>query len=163
MNRWFSFIILLFLVPLQTTWLTGLSLDSIRPDLGLILVFFVGFYGGERQGLLIGLLAGGLLDLFSGGPLGSNLVSKALLGWGSGVLGRLCMNVTGGMTMIFVFGLSLLSGIITYLIQGLAMETIPFGGVFRWTILPEALYNTLVAAVVFWLGLRRLRVRTAIG
>ena len=73
------------------------------------------------------------------------------------------MNVTGGMTMIFVFGLSLLSGIITYLIQGLAMETIPFGGVFRWTILPEALYNTLVAAVVFWLGLRRLRIRTAVG
>ena len=160
MIRW-SIIFFLFLIPIQTTWLHGISIASIRPDLGFLLVYFIGFYAGERKGLVAGLLTGTLWDLFSGGPPGLNLITKGLIGLLSGILGRWFLNVTGAATMCLILLLSIVSGIITYGIHQFAMGPIEFGQVFRWTILPEALYNAVIGGLFFWIGLRRLQSETA--
>jgi len=39
------------------------------------------------------------------------------------------------------------------------MSGIPFIEVFRWTILPEALYNTLIGGFIFWAVVRRLDIK----
>jgi rod shape-determining protein MreD len=72
-------LILLFFVPLQSILMTSISLNGIKPDLGLILIFFTGLVYGEIDGILLGLIIGLLMDLFSGGPLGPNIVSKTSL------------------------------------------------------------------------------------
>ena len=160
MTHWF-FLLCLFLIPIQTTWLQGLSVASIRPDLGFLLVYFVGFYAGERKGLIAGLLTGALWDLFSGGPPGLNLITKGLIGLLSGILGRWFLNVTGPVTMCLILLLSMVSGITTYGIHQFAMGPIELAQVFRWTILPEALYNAVMGGLFFWIGLRRLQSETA--
>lgn len=159
MTRWAYPLLLLLLVPLQTTGLNTISLGPIKPDLGLLLVYFVGFYAGESEGLVIGLLAGALLDLFSGGPLGLHLATKAIVGVSSGMLGRFFLNITGAMTMSLLFLISILSGILIYFIHELSFGGVHFGEAFGWIILPEALYNAVVGGLLFWIGVGRLRLK----
>ncbi|MBI3609425.1 MAG: rod shape-determining protein MreD [Nitrospirae bacterium] len=157
MKRWVYFILVLALVPVQTTWAHGIRLHDVKPDLGLLLVYFIGFYAGELDGLVMGLAAGALLDLFSGGPWGLNLVTKAILGVLAGVLGRFFLNTTGIPTMGMIFALSVLSGILVHGFDQLMMGGIRFGEALRWTLLPEALYNAALGGILFWAGIGRLR------
>ncbi|HXC61780.1 MAG TPA: rod shape-determining protein MreD, partial [Nitrospiria bacterium] len=83
---WYLLILILF-VPVQSILMASISLNGVQPDLGLILLYFIGLVYGEIDGVLLGLIIGFLMDLFSGGPLGPNLVSKTLLGWVSGMAG----------------------------------------------------------------------------
>ena len=161
MKRWIYFSLIVLLIPIQTTWPNAISLHAVKPDLGILLVYFVGFYAGEMEGLMMGALAGALLDLFSGGPWGLHLFTKAILGVLSGLLGRFFLNITGAMTMGLVFFVSIVSGFLFYLIHQTALGGIGFGPVFRWIMLPEALYNAVVGGVLFWAGIGRLRLRAA--
>ena len=156
MIRWLA-LFFLFLIPIQTTWLHGFSVDGIRPNLGFLLVYFIGFYAGERKGLAAGLPTGALWDLFSGGPPGLNLITMGLIGLLSGMLGRLFLNITGPVTMCLILLLSLVSGFVTYGIHQFAMGPVELAEVFRWTILPEALYNAVLGGLFFMVGLRQLQ------
>lgn len=141
--------------------LPGIGWDSHRPDLGLLFVFFVGFYGGELKGILLGLFVGGSMELFSGGPLGAQILTKALMGIFSGMLGRFFLHNTAALTIGLVFLLSLVSGLFIYFLHQMTLGGIRFGGVFRWTVLPEALYNSALGGFLFWAWIGRTRWGTA--
>ena len=145
---WYSFILLLF-VPLQSILMASISLNGVQPDLGLILLYFIGLVYGEIDGILFGLIIGFLMDLFSGGPLGPNLVSQTLLGWASGMVGKTLLNVNAFFTLGSVFCLSLLSGLLSFLFVFLITGGWGFWASVRWVILPEALYDALLATVLF--------------
>jgi len=147
---WYMLILLLF-VPVQSLLMPSISLNGIQPDLGVILLYFIGLVYGELDGLLLGSLIGFLMDLFSGGSLGANLVSKALVGWGSGMIGRTVLNVNAFFTLGSVFGLSLLNGLLSFLFVYLITGGWGFWASFRWVIAPEAFYNAILATVLFLL------------
>ena len=65
----FYLILVLLLVPLQTTLLPHLSVWNIKPDLGLVAAALAGLFAGELEGLLVGLAIGWVLSLFSAGEL----------------------------------------------------------------------------------------------
>ncbi|HUK55682.1 MAG TPA: rod shape-determining protein MreD [Nitrospiria bacterium] len=159
MNRWIYAVLVLLLLPIQTTWLQAVGLHAVKPDLALLLIYFTGFYAGEMKGFMIGWLMGALMDLFSGGPFGLQIATKATVGLLSGLLGRFFLNATGALTMGLVLLLSLLSGLFGYFFHELVLGEIPFAEAFRWTLLPEALYNSLVGGLVFWVVVRRLNIR----
>jgi rod shape-determining protein MreD len=161
MNRWTYLIIALLLVPLQTTWSSALSLHTVRPNLVLLFVYFTGFYAGELNGLAAGLVMGFVMDLFSGGPPGMNISTEAAAGLLSGLLGRFFLNTTGTLTMAMVLLLSILYGIMIFSFHEWVLGGILFVDAFRWTILPEALYNTLVGGIVFWAVISRLDIKKA--
>ena len=149
MKRWIYFVLLLLLIPVQTTWLDSIRLETIKPDLALILVLFAGFYGGKREGLVIGLAAGILMDLFSGDMMGPHLMTKPLLGFGTGVFGRFFLNITAVTATGLLFCLSLFSGILIYMVHEVALGGLPFNQIFRWIIFPEALYNGFIGGILF--------------
>lgn len=159
MNRWTYFIIALLLVPVQTTWLNGIALHSVKPDLVLLLVYFTGFYAGEMTGLTAGLMMGLGMDLVSGGPFGLHVATLAMMGLLSGLLGRFFLNTTVTLTMGMVFMLSVLYGILVFSFHQWVLGGIQFAEVFRWTLLPEALYNTVAGGIVFWAGVSRLNIK----
>jgi rod shape-determining protein MreD len=161
MNRWSYFIIALMLVPLQTTWSSAISLQAVRPNLVLLFVYFTGFYAGEMNGLAAGLVMGLVMDFFSGGPPGLNISTEAAVGLLSGLLGRFFLNTTGTLTMGMVFILSVLYGIMVFSFHEWVLGGILFVEAFRWTILPEALYNTMVGGIVFWAVISRLNIKKA--
>jgi rod shape-determining protein MreD len=159
MNRWTYLIIALLLVPLQTTWSSAVSLHAVRPNLVLLFVYFTGYYAGELKGLTAGLAMGFVMDLFSGGPPGLSLSTEAAAGLLSGLLGRFFLNTTGALTMGMVLLLSIVYGIMVFSFHEWVLGGILFVDAFRWTILPEALYNTLIGGIVFWAVINRLDIK----
>ncbi len=150
---WYLLILVLF-VPVQSILMASISLNGVQPDLGLILLFFIGLVYGEIDGVLLGLIIGFLMDLFSGGPLGPNLVSKTLLGWVSGMAGKTLLHVNAFFTLGSVFCLSLLNGLLSFFFVMLITGGWGFWASVRWVILPEALYDALLATVLFLVASR---------
>ena len=107
----FYLILVLLLVPLQTTLLPHLSVWNIKPDLGLVAAALIGLFVGELEGLLVGLTIGWVLSLFSAGELWLSLVTNGGVGLLAGFLGRQVSQVTsfslGGMLLL----VSLVSGL----------------------------------------------------
>jgi rod shape-determining protein MreD len=159
MNRWFYAILVLLLIPVQTTWLQAIGMHAVKPDLALLLIYFTGFYAGELKGFMVGGFTGALMDFFSGGPFGLQIATKAAAGLLSGLLGRFFLNATGALTMGLVLLLSLVTGTFGYFFHELVVGEIPFTEAFRWTLLPEALYNSVLGGVVFWVVIRRLPIK----
>src|SRR4026208_1232985 len=84
----FYLILVLLLVPLQTTLLPHLSVWNIKPDLGLVAAALVGLFAGELEGLLVGFALGWVLNLFSAGELWLSLLTNGGVGLLTGFLGR---------------------------------------------------------------------------
>ena len=151
--------ILLLLIPVQTTVVDHLSIYGIKPDLGLIIVYWIGFGMGEMDGVVMGVLIGTVMDLFSGGVLGTNLLTKPIIGGLAGLLGRVVLDARVLFSMGILFGLSILSGFLIYLFLKFFEGEMAFGEVFRWIILPQALYDAAVGALLFSLVPRTWRMR----
>jgi len=161
MNRWTYVIMALLLVPVQTTWLTGIGLHSVKPNLVLLLIYFTGFYAAEMTGLAAGLGMGLVMDLLSGAPFGLHVATLAMAGLVSGLLGRFFLSTTVTLTMGMIFLLSVLNGILVFCFHEWVLGRIPLAEAFQWTILPEALYNTVVGGIVFWAGVSRMNIQKA--
>ena len=58
---------------------------SASPNLLMILTFSFGFMGGQRAGMLYGVLAGILLDLFYSGPFGFYTLFYVYVGYVNGI------------------------------------------------------------------------------
>ncbi len=91
MSRLSYILIILFLIPFQII-LSGLpGLWAVRPDLVLVTLYLVGLTGGRA--FYMGILLGFILDLFSGGPLGLNILTKSLVGFFSELIGKRIVSV----------------------------------------------------------------------
>jgi hypothetical protein len=146
----FYLILVLLLVPLQTTLLPHLSVWNIKPDLGLVAAALVGLLTGELEGLLVGLAIGWVLNLFSAGELWLSLMTNGGVGLLAGFLGRQVSHVTSislGMGLLLV---SLASG----LLATMSFKH-PDMGQMWWMVesivLPQACFDAMVGAGLYWL------------
>lgn len=142
------------LVPVQTTVLEHLSLAGVRPDLCLIAVSLIGFFGGPTDGVLMGALLGFEQDLFSAGDTWVNAVTKAVIGLSGGLAGRYVARVTPVTVAPLLLGLSACSGL-AFLFAGAggpgaltAVQTV---------LLPQALLDGLIGVVVYWVLAERFK------
>ena len=146
----FYLILVLLLVPLQTTILPHLSVWNIKPDLGLVAAALIGLFAGELEGLLIGLMIGWVLNLFSAGELWLSLLTNGGVGLLAGFLGRQVSKVTSitlGVGLLFV---SLASGLLA------AMSFTHLGVSQMWwmiesIVLPQACFDGAVGGGLYWL------------
>lgn len=143
--------LILGLVPIQTTILDAISVGGIRPDLVLVAVGLVGFIMGPFEGLLLGFALGFVQDSFSAGQLGLNVVTKGLCGLLSGLTSRYVTNATPATTSAIVLTLSIISGVVV-LLSGRGGESVGDAFYRLWALLvPQAVYDALIAAAVYWL------------
>ena len=135
----FYLILVLLLVPLQTTLLPHLSVWNIKPDLGLVAAALVGLLAGELEGLLVGLAIGWLSLLTNGG-----------IGLLAGFLGRQVSHVTSislGVGLLLVsFGSGLLA-----LMNLKHPETSRMWWMIESVVLPQACFDAIVGATLYWL------------
>jgi hypothetical protein len=90
------------LIPLQSVLLPHVAVWGVMPDLGLILVCLAGFFGGELEGLLVGLAVGWITGLFSAADLAVGMVAKGIVGYLTGVAGRHIVYMT---PVVLILGL----------------------------------------------------------
>ena len=150
----FYLILVLLLVPLQTTLLPHLSVWNIKPDLGLVAAALIGLFAGELEGLLVGLTIGWVLSLFSAGELWLSLVTNGGIGLLAGFLGRQVSQVTsfslGGMLLL----VSLVSGLFAAInFKGLDMSQMWW--MVESIVVPQACFDGAVGAGFYWLLSRR--------
>lgn len=142
------FLFLFFAVLLQGTLFNSLSIQGIKPDFPLILSYGIGLYKGEMKGLLFGGFIGLLIDSSTGILLGPNLTSKAIVGFSSGYLKKKIFRVTYGVNLVFLFALSLLDGIMNFILINIFVVSSSFQKSFLTLILPQAVYSSLLGVLI---------------
>ncbi len=147
-------ILVLLLVPVQTTLLPHLSVWNIKPDLGLVAAALVGLFAAELEGLLVGLAIGWVLSLFSAGELWLSLLTNGGVGLLAGFLGRQVSQVTAISLGAGVLLVSLASGLLA------AMSFKGFDMAQMWwmvqsIVFPQACFDGVMGAGFYWLLSRR--------
>jgi len=146
----FYLILVLLLVPLQTTLLPHLSVWNIKPDLGLVAAALVGLLAGELEGLLVGLAIGWVLNLFSAGELWLSLLTNGGIGLLAGFLGRQVSHVTSISLGVGLLLVSLGSGLLA-LMNLKHPETSRIWWMIESVVLPQACFDAIVGATLYWL------------
>ena len=150
----FYFVLVLLLVPMQTTLLPHLTVWNIKPDLRLVAAALIGLFAGELEGLLVGLTIGWVLNLFSAGELWLSLLTIGGVGLLAGFLGRQVSQVTpfslGGMLLL----VSLVSGLLAAInFKGLDISQMWW--MVESIVVPQACFDGAAGAGIYWLLSRR--------
>lgn len=143
-------ILVLLLVPVQTTLLPHLSVWNIKPDLGFVAAAFVGLFAGEMEGLLAGLAIGWLLSLFSAGDLWSSLLINGGVGLFAGFLGRQVSQVTPISLGVGLLLASLVSGLFA-ITRFKNFDLSQMWWMVESIVLPQACFDGAVGAGLYWL------------
>jgi rod shape-determining protein MreD len=130
-----------------------LRVGDVVPDIPLVVVVMLALRRGPEFGCLAGLVAGLLQDVTTGGLLGVQGLTKALVGF---AVGASAPRLSATSPLVQVPGLVLLTvaeGVGRFGLLKLFRFPAPFGEVMAYQVLPQALYNGLLgAAVVFALA-----------
>src|SRR5450759_870613 len=145
------FTILLFIVPVQAGLLEPLSLGGIKPDLALILIYIIGLLTGPLEAALAGIAIGLVQDIGSASFIGFSGLTRGLIGFSAGLLGRRVLDLTSPSNSIFLMGFSLLEGICIALFLQMFYGSAPFFSLLAGRILPQALYTGVLGAVLLQL------------
>jgi uncharacterized membrane protein len=149
---------LLALVPMQATVLHYIGLGGVRPDLVLVSVSLIGFFRGEMEGFMAGLLLGFAQDLLSAGDWWFNLATKSGIGLLAGLAGRQVAHVTAVVMLAGLFIISCCSGVLFLLL----VRTGDWAGVgltVRSVLVPQAVFDALLGAGAYWVLEERVRDR----
>ena len=145
--KWF-FPGLLACVIVQAVLLSPFSLGGIRPDLFLLLVFFLSLRCVEETATLQGFLIGLCQDALSGGPLGLYAFTYSLLGF---LTARVSHDVfTGSLLAQFwlLLGGCAAAGGITFILLTFFLGPPPLITTFLWVIAPEAFYTAVAGLLL---------------
>jgi hypothetical protein len=150
----FYLILVLLLVPVQTTLLPHLSVWNIKPDLGLVAAALVGLFAAELEGLLVGLAIGWVLSLFSAGELWLSLLTNGGVGFLAGFLGRQVSQVTAISLGAGLLLVSLASGLLAAMsFKGFDMSQMWW--MVQSIVFPQACFDGVMGAGFYWLLSRR--------
>jgi uncharacterized membrane protein len=153
----FYLVLVLVLVPLQTTLLPHLSLWNIKPDLGLVAAVLIGLFAGELEGLLVGLAIGWVLSLFSAGELWFSLLTNGGVGLLAGFLGRQVSQVTSISLGVGLLLVSLVSGLFAAM-SFKHLDVSQMWWMVESIVLPQACFDGVVGAGLYWLLSHRFHV-----
>jgi rod shape-determining protein MreD len=151
---------LLFVAALlETSLFPALGFISVRPGLVLQLVAVWSLLRGVREGLSWGFLGGLLLDLFSGAPFGTASLALVLVAAVCGLGGATAFRSNPFFPVVTVFWASILYGLFFMFLLRTHEVPVIWLGSLRQVVVPNALLNTIVTPLTFWL-LSRIENRT---
>jgi len=124
----------------------GLRILDIAPDIPLIMVVLLALRRGPEFGCGAGFVAGLLQDAATGGLLGVQALTKAVIGFAIGIVGG---RLRVSQPLVQVPGLVLLSiaeGLARFALLQLFRFPAPLGELMLYVVLPQALYNGFLGA-----------------
>ena len=127
---------------------SALRIADVAPDIPLIVVVLLALRRGPEFGCGAGFAAGLLQDAATGGLLGVQALTKAVIGFAIGALGE---RLTVSQPLVQVPGLvllSLLEGLARFGLLQLFHFPAPFGELLMYVIVPQALYNGFLGAAL---------------
>lgn len=145
------------LIPVQSVLLPHASVWGVMPDIGLIAVCLAGLFGGELHGLLVGLALGWVMSLFSAADPVTGMVTKGAVGYMAGFAGRHVVYLSLPVFALGVFATSCSAGLLTALLLKLNDQQGLWWAI-RTVVLPQAVMDTVVGSVLYWVAWSRFNV-----
>jgi rod shape-determining protein MreD len=149
------FAILLLIIPVQASLFDSLSLGGIKPDLALVLLYIIGLLTGPAEAALAGIAIGLVQDIGSASFIGFSGLTRGLIGFSAGLLGRRVLDLASRSNSIFVAAFSLLEGIFIAFFLQMFYGSVPVVSLMAGRILPRALYTGVLGAVLLKLIVRK--------
>ncbi|MFH1287104.1 MAG: rod shape-determining protein MreD [bacterium] len=156
MSKLLMALIVILSIVFKITLFRLIEFGSYKPDILLIIVVFFSIYKGSWTGAGLGFIGGLTEDILSGGFLGLFAVSKTLIGWTFGFIGKHVYK-----TNIYPYVAAVLAAsffqefFIFFWLKLFQPYTSFFVSSFKNIILPVVIYNTLLAPLVV-LGLKKI-------
>lgn len=147
-------VLVLTVVPIQTTLLNHVNILDVRPDLGLIVVCLVGFFGGELDGLLLGIILGWSQDLLSAGELWVNVVSKGGAGFLAGLAGRHLAHITPTVLLVGLGAISCLSNLAFVYSMKISDWDVIWHAIHS-KVLIQGIFDAALGTAAYWVFMRR--------
>ncbi len=145
-------IFLILFAAIQGTWMTGLEICDVIPNLFLIYVIIIGTFSGRYEAAAVGFAFGMMLDLVSGDIWGLYALLSMIMGF---CVSHFCNRILGVknvfLTLLIVLVCSWLIETIYYLISFISIENIDFKYAVLDVVLPEGIYNTIIAIPVYFI------------
>lgn len=148
-----SLILILLAFSVQTCVFPLLPFLSVYPNLLLILIFSFGFIRGSASGICYGLVAGLLLDLSSGGPLGFHTLFYIWMGYVNGIGTKYYYEDYITLPLCLCALNELAYNLYLYIFDFLIRGRLSFGYYFVNIILPETIFTVVTTLVVYRLFL----------
>jgi rod shape-determining protein MreD len=126
----------------------ALRIADVAPDIPLIVVVMLALRRGPEFGCGAGFLAGLLQDAATGGLLGVQALTKAVIGFAIGALGA---RLRVSQPLVQVPGLvvlSLVEGVARFALLQLFHFPASFGELMMYVVLPQAIYNGFLGAAL---------------
>ncbi|HLF85938.1 MAG TPA: hypothetical protein VI584_02550 [Nitrospiria bacterium] len=146
--------IVISIAPFLSIFGEKVAIFGVKPDIGLVAVYLIGFLYGEMDGLIMGILVGFVMDSFVPNQLGINLLAKSLTGFLAGYLGRVILNPLFNPGIIMT--LSLLSGFLTLSILQITTGRIIVSSAITGIVLPQAVYDALLGFIISFIFLEKI-------
>lgn len=144
------FLVLLILVILQLTVVPLIAIGSVIPDLVIILVIVFTLRYGQFYGTIFGAFSGLLLDLASGGILGSAMFSKTISAFTAGYFyneNKIDYNTSSMFLLLIVFLCSTINSFFFLVITSSEIKLTLSHLILEQGILP-GIYTTLFSLIV---------------
>jgi hypothetical protein len=146
------------LVSIQAILLPHATVWGVMPDIGLIVVCLVGLFGGELEGLLLGLALGWIMSLFSAADLATSMMTKGAVGYVAGLAGRHVVYLAPMVLLMGILAASCASSLLTAALLNLSDQQDWWWAV-RTVVAPQAVIDALVGGALYWLVWSRLNIQ----
>lgn len=141
------FMLFVPLLILQLTLIPLFAIESVVPDLTIILIVFLAIRRGQIQGTIYGFLFGLLFDIFTGGLIGSAMFSKTLAGFIAGYFYSESPKESSGLNFKFISIVFLCASIDSFFYSLLGTTELSSGiqyFIFDYSIFP-GLYTAIIS------------------
>ncbi len=158
MNKWLPTVTALAgALVLQVGVAPHLAISGVVPNLFLLVVITLAMLEGRSAGAAAGFAAGLLFDLLGTGPVGAAALVFSVTGYIAGSLSEHMFAESWLMPVTVVFVASLSAELAYALVLTVLGAGSPFWSAFASVILPAAVYNSVLALLVYPLLARFLR------
>ena len=134
---------------LQATLFATFPLGGIRPNLLIIATASLGFLCGKKNGLLTGFFSGLLIDVCFRSIYGINALVYMYVGYVCGVLKNVLFPKDIKLPMLFIAVSDLVYNILYYFFYFVFRGKFDLLHYFKHIILPEVVYTTLMACILY--------------
>lgn len=148
-------LILLLIIPFQSTLLNPFSVFGIKPDLALAILFIIGLITNPVEAALAGIGIGLVQDIGSASLFGFSGFTRGLIGLGAGLLGSRVLDISNPVIVLFMAVFSLLEGVLISIFLQATYGAVPFVSVLVGRLVPQAIYTSILCALLLHLALKR--------
>ena len=136
---------------LQSNFFNWFTIAGIKPNLFILLILFIGLFGGKTLGTIYGVAIGLIIDLLLRNQIGITAISLGIVGFLSGIFDKNFSKDSRITIMIMTFAVTIISELISYLanyfIFSINFEIMAF---IKITLI-ETIYNLMITIIIYHL------------